>query len=240
MRKKFSETESVFVSYNVKYSTNWQGSNRNYHPHEFYLLTNKSSDWSGLAFTPLTAYIEQNEGAPQISIQDGVNIDQARIGQNLTAVSENRGVAGCNGDSDGYGSGNCYQSGSSYVNGKDWRAGKVYFADTPGPYYKNDWHKVDAYIKLNSIANGKAVADGVIQYWFDGVQVLNHNNVILRTAQYPDMKFNQFVIAPWIGDGSPVDQTFWVDDLTVSSGPSGGATAPKLSAPKGLRINNKP
>lgn len=28
------------------------------------------------------------------------------------------------------------------------------------------------------------------------------------------MKFNQMVIAPWIGDGSPIAQTFWVDDIT--------------------------
>jgi hypothetical protein len=40
---------------------------------------------------------------------------------------------------------------------------------------------------------------------------------MLRTGQYPDMKFNQFMIAPWIGDGSPVDQTFWVDDLTIAT-----------------------
>jgi len=31
------------------------------------------------------------------------------------------------------------------------------------------------------------------------------------------MKFNQFIIAPWIGDGSPVDQTFWLDGLVVGN-----------------------
>jgi len=33
------------------------------------------------------------------------------------------------------------------------------------------------------------------------------------------MQFNQFIIAPWIGVGSPVAQTMWVDDLTVATGP---------------------
>ena len=33
------------------------------------------------------------------------------------------------------------------------------------------------------------------------------------------MKFNQFVIAPFIGDGSPIDQTFWIDNLTVATYP---------------------
>lgn len=229
LRRKFTDSDSVYVSYYVKYSSNWQGSNKAYHPHEFYLLTNKDGDWSGLANTYLTAYIEQNEGTPLVAIQDGKNIDQTRINQNLTAVSEARGVAGCNGDSDGFGTGTCYMSGTSYVNGKDWRAGMVYFSDTAGPYYKGDWHKVEAYLQLNSIVNGKGVADGVIQYWFDGQLVLDHKNVMFRTAQNPTMKFNQFVIAPWIGDGSPVDQTFWIDNLTVAT---------TLSAPKGLLIKS--
>ncbi|MBI5543307.1 MAG: hypothetical protein HY901_05425 [Deltaproteobacteria bacterium] len=222
MRKKFSETDSVYLSYYVKYSANWQGSNRAYHPHEFYFLTNQDSDWSGLAFTHLTAYVEQNEGVPMVAIQDGVNIDQSRIGQNLTATTELRGVAGCNGDSDGYGNGDCYNAGS-YVNGKSWKAPQVYFSDAAGPTYKADWHHVEAFLKLNSVASGKGIADGAIQYWYDGQLVLDHRGVMFRTGQHPDMKFNQLIIAPWIGDGSPVDQTFWVDELTVATGRTGGS-----------------
>lgn len=236
MRKKFTDSDSVYVSYYVTYSANWVGSNRNYHPHEFYLLTNKDGDWSGLANTRLTAYVEQNAGTPLVAIQDGLNIDQTKINQSLTAITEARGVAGCNGDSDGYGAGTCYLSGSSYVNGKNWKANQVYFSNTPGAYYKNDWHKVEVFFKLNSIANGKALADGVVQYWFDGQLIIYHKNVMFRTAQHPDMKFNQFIIAPWIGDGSPVDQTFWVDNLTVASGPTGTATMPKPPAPRALRV----
>jgi hypothetical protein len=33
------------------------------------------------------------------------------------------------------------------------------------------------------------------------------------------MKFNQFVMAPYMGNGSPVDQSFWIDDLTVATAP---------------------
>jgi len=65
-----------------------------------------------------------------------------------------------------------------------------------------------------------------LQYWYDGVLVINHTNVLLRTGQYPGMMFNQFAIAPWIGVGSPVDQTFWVDDLTVSTARSVDTLAP--------------
>lgn len=246
MRKKFTDSDSVYVSYYVKHSSNWTGSDRSYHPHQFYLLTNKDDDWSGLSFNALTAYIEENEGVPQILLQDGKNIDQARLNQNLVAITEARSVAGCNGDSDGYGNGQCYNSGNgTYWNGKVWRAGKAYFTNSAGPYYKGDWHKVEAYFKLNSIANGKAVRDGILQYWFDGELVLNHKDVIFRTGQNADMKFNKLVIAPWIGDGSPVDQTFWIDNLTVGTGTSSTAPAPAPAPtptapapPKALRITS--
>lgn len=230
MRKKFVETDSVYLSYFVKYSSNWQGSNKPYHPHEFHFLTNKDGDWSGLASTHLTAYIEQNEGTPVLAIQDALNIDQTRINQDLTNITEQRGVAGCNGDSDGYGNGSCYSTGTSYVNGKNWKAGSVFFSDNAGPYYKNDWHKIETFIQLNSIVNGKAVADGVLQYWYDGELVLDYHDVVLRTGENPDMKFNQFVIAPWIGDGSPVDQTFWVDDLVVATSRVSGENTTLLPA----------
>lgn len=233
-RKKFTETDSVHLSYWVKYSSNWTGSNQSYHPHEFMIMTNKNGDWDGLAYTKLTAYIEQNEGEPLIALQDGQNIDETRVGQNLVNVTENRSVAGCNGDSDGYGNGDCYSSGSVHWNGKIWRAGSVYFRDSTGQYYKNDWHFIEAYLKLNSISAGKAVSDGVIRYWYDGNLVIDHTNVVFRTAQNSDMMFNQLIIAPWIGDGSPVDQTFWIDNLTLETGAVTPGTS--LSNPSGLRV----
>jgi len=237
IRKKFNQTDSVYVSFFIKYSSNWTGSNRTYHPHQFYLLTNKNGDWDGLAYTYLTVYIEENEGYPLIAIQDGKNIDETRTGQDLTNITENRSVAGCNGDSDGYGNGECYAVNSStHWNGKGWRSPSVYFSDNAGTYYKGDWHLIEAYIKLNSISNGKAVRDGVVQYWYDGTEVLNYDNVIMRTGKYPDMMFNQFVIAPWLGDGSPVDQTFWVDNFTLgTSRPTNSDTTPPAT-PTGVQV----
>ena len=48
--------------------------------------------------------------------------------------------------------------------------------------------------------------------------VISSDRVLLRTGQHPEMRFNQFLMTPYIGDGSPVDQTLWVDDLTVATG----------------------
>jgi len=79
------------------------------------------------------------------------------------------------------------------------------------------------------------VKDGVITYWYDGSQVMNYNNIVLRTGANADMKFNQFVIAPWIGDGSPVDQTFWIDDLTLAT-----KRPLSLNKPTGVNIEYLP
>jgi hypothetical protein len=217
LRRKFAASDSVYLSYRVKYSGNWVGSQRAYHPHEFHFLTNLDDDWSGLSFTRLTVYVEQNGGTPLVGIQDGENVDQARVGQDLTAVTESRAVAGCNGSSDGYPD-NCYQGGSGWVNEKKWTAPSRYFTDNAGAFYKGDWHQVEVYVKLNSIVAGKGVNDGVVQYWFDGQPVIDRRNVLLRTGANATMKLAQFVIAPYIGDGSPVDQSLWVDDLTVGTG----------------------
>jgi hypothetical protein len=228
-RHLFQETDSVYVSYYVKYSLNATGS------HEFYILTNVDPDYSGLAYTHLTTYIEQDGGYPQIRIQDGKNIDETKIGVNLVGITENRALAGCNGNSDTvnhypvgpYRDGNCFVVGSVHWNGRDYRQVNepMYFRTTPGPYYKNDWHHVEAFIKFNTITNGVGNRNGEVKYTYDGTVLFHYTDVVLRTGAYPSMRFNQFVIGPWIGAGSPVDQTFWVDNLTVATGPPSGSTA---------------
>ena len=216
LRKKLSPSESVFLSYYVKYSDNWVGSQQLYHPHEFHFLTTADDDWAPLSNTHLTVYVEQTAGTPLVAIQDGANIDQARTGENLTRATERRGVAGCNGDGDRY-PGHCYLAGHAWMNEKKWLAPKPLFTSVAGPFYKGDWHFVEAYIKLNTVAAGRAVNDGIVQYWFDGVPAIDHRDVLLRTAAHPAMQFNQLVIAPYIGDGSPIAQTMWIDDLSIAT-----------------------
>lgn len=215
MRKTFSESESVYLSYYIKYSDNWVGSGKPHHPHQFYFLTNLSDKWSGLAETNLTVYIEDNGGRMQFVIQDSKNIDQRQVNKDLSKTTESRSVAGCNGDSDGYGGSDCYRAGSTYRNGKSWKSKTINFTNNRGGSYKGDWHRVETFVKLNSIVDGKGVNDGVVQMWVDGKSVLNHTDILLRTGQHPNMRFNQLAIGPYIGDGSPVEQSFWVDELLV-------------------------
>ena len=89
----------------------------------------------------------------------------------------------------------CYLSGSVHWNGKHWTTTDIYFQDYPGQYYKNDWHFIEAYFKLNSISGGKGQPDGIVRYWYDRALAIEHTNVIMRTGTYPSMKFNQFLIS---------------------------------------------
>lgn len=210
MRRIFKESESVYLSYYVKYCNNWQGSKRKYHPHEFYIVTNKDSRWVGPARSYLTVYIEQLDLKPRFAIQDSKNIDINNIHKCLVDYTEKRSVAGCNGDSDNYGFGDCYNVGDvDYRNSKNWTAKNADI--TTGK-----WHKIETFIRLNSVKEGIGKADGIMKYWLNGQLIMNYNDVVFRTGQHPDMKFNQLLIAPWIGDGSPTDQTFWVGKLVLS------------------------
>jgi len=102
MRKLFPESESFYLSFYIKHSTSWTGSNLPWHPHQFNVITNLDSAWVGPAYSYSTLYIETNEGEPLLAIQDGKNIDESNIGVDLTNITEERAIAGCNGDSDGH------------------------------------------------------------------------------------------------------------------------------------------
>ena len=238
MRHLFTASDSTYVSYWVKYSSNFIGSNQTYHPHEFLLLTSANTAYAGPAYTRLTGYIEQNYrttggltgGVPLVGLQDGQNIDLAQLNQNLIGVTENRAVTGCNGNptNDGHTTVDCYPvGGGTYWNGTQWLAPGVYFDNNASSQnYKGNWHHVEAYFQMNTITNGVANQNGVLQYWYDGQQLINRNNVYMRTNQNATMQWNQFIIAPYIGSGSPVDQYMWVDDLTIGSAAPGGTSPP--------------
>ena len=57
----------------------------------------------------------------------------------------------------------------------------------------------------------------VAQYWFNGTLVIDRHDLLFRTGAHPNINFHQFLITPYIGDGSPVDQYMWVDDLMVAT-----------------------
>lgn len=80
------------------------------------------------------------------------------------------------------------------------------------------WHLIEAEYRLNTLDldAGRPRADGVVRGWFDGKLVVDRGDLILRTVDFPKMKFNQFLLTPYFGPGLlPQEQTLWIDDLEV-------------------------
>ena len=214
-RVKFEPVEGFTMTCYMKFSDNWEWTNLGYHPHLNLFMTNKNGDSDGPAFTHLTLYVEVVDGYPKLLIQDGQNMDQSRAGQNLVGITENRSVAGGNGDSDGHGGG-YYKNGENYWNDKYWSADTVYFTgDETGPFYKNEWHKVEAHFQLNSVIDGIGVANGVLRLTVNDSVLIEHRNVLFRTGANADMKIDQYLLLPYFGPGVPHSQSFWIDEIRI-------------------------
>ncbi|MSN27163.1 MAG: hypothetical protein GJV46_14990 [Geobacter sp.] len=218
MRMKFAPTDSLYLSFYVKFQTGWRGSQQTYHPHMLYFLSNLDSDYSALANNYLDTYIEflSDVGSPyairpQIAIQDNLRVNSS-LGtppNNLTATTENRSVASCNTPTSSGATGTCYNSGGWY-SANTWLASNASVST-------NDWHRVEVYFKMNTISGGKGQSDGIMQQWIDGVKVMDNSDVLYRTNQDATKKWAQFVLAPFMGDGAPIAETMWIDELSVST-----------------------
>ena len=95
------------------------------------------------------------------------------------------------------------------------------FYDSKEVLFKYDrWHCVEAYFKLNTLdlPNDRPNRDGVVRGWFDGRLVIEHTDVVLRSTDFPNMKFNHFLMAPYFGPGLlPHPQKLWIDELAVGT-----------------------
>jgi hypothetical protein len=72
--------------------------------------------------------------------------------------------------------------------------------------------------------------NGIVLGRFDGRLVVDRNDAILRSTDFPKMKFNQLLMAPYFGPGLlPHAQKPWIDELTVGTqriGPRSGHGRP--------------
>jgi predicted amidohydrolase len=118
-------------------------------------------------------------------------------------------------------------------NGKNFDSQDVLFKD-------DAWHCVEAMFKLNTLNQDldRANADGVVRGWFDGRLVVERTDVVFRSTDFPKMRFNQLLLAPYFGPGLlPHEQTLWIDELEVGTerpGPITGEAQP-VAPPLGAR-----
>jgi hypothetical protein len=229
-RHLFTANETVYMSMYLKFSSNWVGSGVAYHPHMFHFINDLESDWVGPSHTRLTTYMEVVNGRAMLALQDGVNVDTNCVllnndtfvgcngDFNTYTFTENRSVCSCNGlmgDLDGR---DCFSSGgNTYYSSRAWRTPGEVFTDTAGQYDKTDWHFVEVYFEMNSINNGVGVADGKIRWVQDDEVLISYDHILMRTNEHATMAFDQFAMLPYIGPGSPIAQSFFVDEMTVAT-----------------------
>jgi hypothetical protein len=87
-------------------------------------------------------------------------------------------------------------------------------------FQDSEWHCVEAYFQLNTLdlPNDRPNQDGVVRGWFDDKLVVERTNVVLRSTDFPNMKFNQFFLAPYFGPGLlPHAQKLWIDELAIGT-----------------------
>ncbi len=98
-------------------------------------------------------------------------------------------------------------------NGQTFDSAEVLFTD-------DQWHCIEAMFQLNTLdlKTDRPNTDGIVRAWFDGKLVVDRTNVVLRSTDFPKMKFNQFLLLPYFGPGLlPHAQTLWIDELAVGS-----------------------
>jgi hypothetical protein len=187
IRHLFEPTDTVALRCYIRLSKGWGWSGRNYHPHLMHFMTTENAKFHGPAASHLTVYIEACNGKLRLAAQDIQNKDQPH---GLTQGPLRGGYNGA-------------------------------FFDSEDVLFDDDgWHCVEAIFQLNSLdpaaRDGKPNADGIVRGWFDGKLAIDRTNVVLRSSDFPKMKFNQFLLTPYFGPGLlPHEQTLWIDELAV-------------------------
>lgn len=216
-RIPFVATDRCFVQTRIKFSANWEGSGSlTAHPHIFHLLTNQDSAFVGPNLTRLdilaeVSFVPGQGIVARFAASDSVNIDQGEVGNDITAITEQRGAHGCNGflETTHTGTPDCF--GMPAFNGRRWDDTTISIIDSE----KVNWHKIGWFVQLNTIVGGIGQQDGILRIWVDDVLKMDFTNVVLRTGEHSAMLFNQLLLAPFM-NSSPATQSLFLDDLVIT------------------------
>jgi hypothetical protein len=216
-RHDFTPSNSVYLSDWVKTSANFAGLD-----HLFYFLTTADDHYIGPSVSHLTTYEQYTHVGgnflANIETADVLMINVASLNVDLLGVTESRSIAGANGRHE-VTDATSVVGWDQYKNGTQWMAAK-YFVPNAAVFTdatKNNWHHVETYEQMNTIAGGIGQQDGVYQYWVDGTLIMDRHNVYFRTGANPTMQFRTFLMGPWISAGASADQYVWIDDLTIAT-----------------------
>lgn len=216
-RHDFTPSNSVYLSYWVKTSTNFSGLG-----HLFYFLTTADDHYIGPSVSHLTTYNQYvySGGSffANLEIADVLMIDTTKINVDLFGLTENRSIGGANGkhevaDAKSTVLWDLYKNGTQWMDSKSLQPNTAAFTDAT----KNSWHRIETYQQMNTVVAGVALQDGVYQYWLDGTLIMDRHDVYFRTGANPTMQFRTFLMGPWINAGSPLDQYVWIDDLLIAT-----------------------
>lgn len=224
-RHLFTATDTLYISFDIKLGTAgvpWQGSGAIIDPHLIEILTDADISTAVPGFSFLTTYIESLQFIPLIGLSDGARTNVPQVGIDLMRSATTHAVAGSNGVPFGSNFSEFHANGDgTYSNWSEWTYGNPGTGRGDGTSYfvNNTWHRVEVFLKMNSIFSGAPVGDGILRMTVDGNKLIDFTNIELRTAQYPTQKFNQFVLAPTMSLGSPIAQDLWIDNLLVADAP---------------------
>ena len=228
IRREFPATDEFLIEYYVKHENGWRGSGVKYHPHLIHIFSTNDSAYqspgrahSGLYFESLANTSTPYTNYPQFAHQDYQRTN-ANLGQpalDLTSSTELRSANHCNTPYTltGATSGDCFNDGAGWYSANIWKSSNITIP-------ANQWVKVTGYVKKNSFTGGKANFDGIIRLWVDGQLAIEGTKVLYTAGAYANTQWNKIFLAPYIGDGSPIGQTMWLDELSIWTVTDGGGS----------------
>ena len=223
MRKALDASDELFIKFYIKFSQTWKGSKKRC-GHLVMIFSDLDSQYANPNWSYLNTYFEvisDDESPhalrPVFQIQDSqrINVCDYSLGYSpcdLTGVTEERSVSGCNGTigDPGTNKSKCYFDGKNWINERRW-------IPNGGRINREDWVKIESYFKMNTSRGKKGQANGIMALWINNLPVLAKNNVLFRTHHDSDKKWAHFVLSPYIGDGAQNEQMVWIDELEVSN-----------------------
>lgn len=217
-RHNFAPTEAIYVSWWVRYPDGYTGAT------ELWLFTTADREYIGGSDSRLGVMLGLDPDAAGVTFNDHSYVDPscAQLSNGTIigcdggtvegyAFSEMRSVCGCNGVVGDLRRWQCTGGEGSFWTTCSWDT-------SPDALLDGDWHFVEAFLRMNSIVDGKGLPDGSIRYWVDGELRIETDEVLMRTGAFPDLAFDQLMFRPFRRGSGSAEQMLWIDDLTVARG----------------------